>query len=443
MINKIILGKVVNVSGRNNISRLFSGMLIISLSLVIFFSIPSQVAFAGWIRTSWFSGGNWFWDDILGIDPKEKKDKTPQIPAVIASCSVIPSITTIGNPVIWSVSASGGTGSYSYSWSGSDSLSGAGSTLVKTYSSAGVKTGIIVVTSGSQSITRTCSAYISASNNNSGDIPDAETENVQNVTENSVRIKGSINMNDYQNGRVFFIYGEDRDLINDVKDDHNTYGEIDEEGDDLRKVSITSNLNGSDSFSYNVRNLNNNTDYYYTICVQYRNENGNNRLNCGRVRKFTTEVSERVDLYASCYANPSNPQVGTQVNWYCDVSGGIGSYSYSWSGSDGLNSTNRSPYIVYNSPGTKTATVVIRDGDGNRITRTVYVNINSVLGITQPSQPYLPLASAVYLSQIPSTGLADNYKLSFFLGFIAFLSAWIAYIIISYNKGKEDIKYNL
>jgi hypothetical protein len=57
------------------------------------------------------------------------------------------------------------------------------------------------------------------------------------------------------------------------------------------------------------------------------------------------------------------------------------------------------------------------------------------LSFSQSYQP--PLASAVYLSQIPSTGVYDNMKLVYFVGFLGLFSAWIAYIVIARKKEVE------
>jgi len=148
------------------------------------------------------------------------------------------------------------------------------------------------------------------------------------------------------------------------------------------------------------------------------------------------------NLSVYCYTNPANPQVDQEMRWFCNVSGGDGDYRYDWSGSEGLNSSSRSPYMVYNTPGSKSATVVVRDGDGNRTTRTFYTNVNSVLGYSQTYQPtyptyQTPMAGAVYLSQVPYTGIEDNYKLVFFLGILTFFSAWIAYIIVARKSQTE------
>lgn len=75
-------------------------------------------------------------------------------------CSVSPSTVSVGDTVHWGASASGGTGTYAYSWSGDDGLSGATDTLSKIYSSPGIKLGIVAITSGSNSVTKTCSVTI-------------------------------------------------------------------------------------------------------------------------------------------------------------------------------------------------------------------------------------------------------------------------------------------
>ncbi|MES2014602.1 MAG: CARDB domain-containing protein [Patescibacteria group bacterium] len=73
-----------------------------------------------------------------------------------ASCSASPSSGYIGDTYTWTAAASGGTGTYTYSWSGTDSLSGSGATVSKTYSTSGTKSGSVLVTSGAQSLTATC-----------------------------------------------------------------------------------------------------------------------------------------------------------------------------------------------------------------------------------------------------------------------------------------------
>ncbi len=83
---------------------------------------------------------------------------TPQCQVPLqASCSVAPTTVNIGQNVTWSALASGGVGSYTYAWSGTDSLTGTSQAAIKSYSTAGNKTGSVTITSGSQTQTAVCS----------------------------------------------------------------------------------------------------------------------------------------------------------------------------------------------------------------------------------------------------------------------------------------------
>ncbi|MEI7424712.1 MAG: hypothetical protein WCK10_01170, partial [Candidatus Staskawiczbacteria bacterium] len=82
------------------------------------------------------------------------------------SCSVSPTTGNVGAPATWTATATGGTGTYSYIWSGMsgvDSLSGTGATITKTYTTPGVKTGSVRITSGDSYITVNCSNSLTVS----------------------------------------------------------------------------------------------------------------------------------------------------------------------------------------------------------------------------------------------------------------------------------------
>ncbi len=81
------------------------------------------------------------------------------------------------------------------------------------------------------------------------------------------------------------------------------------------------------------------------------------------------------DLYVSCYSDVSYADTDERVRWYASVSGGTGSYSYDWSGSEGLDGNSSSVSISYDDPGTKSANVRVSSG-GKSISRscgTVYI----------------------------------------------------------------------
>ena len=128
----------------------------------------------------------------------------------------------------------------------------------------------------------------SDSDSDSVNDPDATTDPAQDVTEDSAELNGSVDMNDFNNGEVFFIYGEDEEQIKDVEDDFDTYSDIDEDGDNLQKVLVDADLDGSDDYAHDIDGLDPDTDYYFTICVGYEDEDNDDQIECGSVRDFTT-----------------------------------------------------------------------------------------------------------------------------------------------------------
>jgi hypothetical protein len=121
------------------------------------------------------------------------------------------------------------------------------------------------------------------------DEPEVTTLSAINVTDDSATLRGTVDMSDFNNGKVFFVYGEDNDQVEDVADNFDTYADIDEDGEDLQKVLVDSDLDGQDTYSEEVENLDDNTKYYFSTCVGYEDEGGDEILECGSVRTFTTD----------------------------------------------------------------------------------------------------------------------------------------------------------
>ncbi len=82
------------------------------------------------------------------------------------NCYISPSNAYINQDVTFSASATGGNGSYTYSWSGSDGISAYAQSFTGRFSTYGSKTATVTITSNGQSITRSCSAYVQGSTNN-------------------------------------------------------------------------------------------------------------------------------------------------------------------------------------------------------------------------------------------------------------------------------------
>ena len=96
-------------------------------------------------------------------------------------------------------------------------------------------------------------------------------------------------MNDFRNGIVFFVWGEDEDQVDDIERDYDSYSDVDEDGDDLRKERVDSDLDGRASYRLDIRGLDDDTEYYFAICVEYEDEDDDEVLACGSTEEFETD----------------------------------------------------------------------------------------------------------------------------------------------------------
>ena len=137
------------------------------------------------------------------------------------------------------------------------------------------------------------------------------------------------------------------------------------------------------------------------------------------------------NLPAYCYASPGTVNAGNRVDWYASASGGNGSYTYSWSGSNIINN-GQSAYAVYQNPGTQSAYVTVYS-NGQTVSANCSVSVNSVGSVTINQNPTGNLSSGVYLSTVPYTGAGPNWKISLFVLGLVMWSAFAAFIILKKN----------
>lgn len=139
---------------------------------------------------------------------------------------------------------------------------------------------------------------------------------------------------------------------------------------------------------------------------------------------------------AYCVANPTNAGINQNVTWtvYPNNSNGYyNNFSYSWTGTDGLNGNSQSISRVYNTPGYKTATVTLY-GNGQTFSATCATNINGVLA-TQSNVTVLrdtnlgTPVSGVFLSQVPATGINFGLKMTLFSVGLVLWSLFAAFMI--------------
>jgi hypothetical protein len=121
------------------------------------------------------------------------------------------------------------------------------------------------------------------------DEPDVSVQSAYDIDDDSARFEGEVDMNDFENGEVFFVYGTDEDQIDDLEDDYESYYDVDEDGDYLQKFRLDSNLDRDSNYQMHVTGLDDNTDYYYRLCVGYEDEDGDDVLKCSSTRDFETD----------------------------------------------------------------------------------------------------------------------------------------------------------
>jgi hypothetical protein len=72
-------------------------------------------------------------------------------------------------------------------------------------------------------------------------------------------------------------------------------------------------------------------------------------------------------LIVSCSATPSSVNEGESIKWNVQASGGDGEYTYDWSGTDGLSGTNKNINKIYQTSGTKNASVTVKSGSRTKV----------------------------------------------------------------------------
>jgi hypothetical protein len=90
-----------------------------------------------------------------------------------------------------------------------------------------------------------------------------------------------------------------------------------------------------------------------------------------------TVVATNYAISGYCYPNSSAANTNDVVTWSVYASGGNGSYSYSWSGTDGLSGNSQSVDKVYYSTGSKNASVTVYSSGAS--TKTIPCSSNIVI----------------------------------------------------------------
>jgi len=318
---------------------------------------------------------------------------------LVASCSANPSSVNTGGTITWNSSASGGIGSYTYSWSGTDSLSGSNSSTSKSYSTAGSKTATVTVTSGTETVTANCSATVVTPGTN---LTASCSANPSSTSIGNIIVWSSV----VSGGTGSYTY---------------SWSGTDSLSGASSSVSQTCSSAGTKNASVTVTS---GTNTVVANCSATVTGGGGGgpivcTANCGG---GGPAIYYSNSLSGYCEGIPSNGKVGDQVIWNVYPSGGTGSYSFNWYGSDGATGYGYSVLKTYSTPGAKTMSVNIWSG-GESISRTCSVSVGQVLAYVSPS------LTSVYLSEVPYTGLGDIDSIWFFVMGLSLWSGGMAYFM--------------
>ena len=128
-------------------------------------------------------------------------------------------------------------------------------------------------------------------------------------------------------------------------------------------TSSANNTNTITNNPVNVFNPTNNNDARINLVVLGGGTSGSS---------YNQPTQQSLD--GSCSISPSTVNVGQSVSFFASATGGNGSYTYSWTGDNGINATGQSFTGQFSYPGNKTATVTIYS-NGQSITRSCNVNV--------------------------------------------------------------------
>lgn len=119
----------------------------------------------------------------------------------------------------------------------------------------------------------------------------------------------------------------------------------------------------------------------------------------------SSKIDVELPLGGTCSGNPFIAKVNTSVTWGASPTGGNGSYSYVWEGSDGLSGLSSSVTRTYSTEGQKSASVTISSGSQTKLFSCSPIVIGDGIPVSGAGDFSIPLQIPRYdLFSLPITG---------------------------------------
>jgi len=145
----------------------------------------------------------------------------------------------------------------------------------------------------------------------------------------------------------------------------------------------------------------------------------------------TSYAVQNYDLDIGCFVDPTNAKVNQPVTWNAEVTGGVGPYRYSWSGSEGLSGAASSVIKFYDTPGTKSAIVTVTSADGRTGTRACSSALTVASAYKAPAKAVVKATPAPTVqAQATSAAEASNVAAVSLFSLSNVPWGWVAVLVI-------------
>lgn len=329
-------------------------------------------AVIGWLS---FSGPG-YGVEATGPNANDATGTGPQV-----SCGVTPGATAPTRPVSWNVVTYGITGT-SYQWN----FTGTGvslpnpatvntTSITKVYGASGQKSASVIVNPGpSQAPSGPCSG-VAISGNDPGfaevqignyNVIGNEPDPIGSVLEgDSVVIRGDVEAIEINPGPLTVPFTSEFEIAldcgacgpattPDISLPSTVIPAINE-GDRIQVIATWPSALYGTTGNHAVRLCSDDQD----VIAEYNFLGLSRENNCSEWIPFSVFLTPPPPITASCSVEPSLITEGGSARWTVTAAGGNGSFTYSWSGTDGLSGNGTSVTKTYGTLGTKSAQITI------------------------------------------------------------------------------------